>query len=123
VKDFFRRVKRILEYIPVLWDNWDCDYDYILDLLQYKLKRTEKCLRERDRYFGVEEDCVKIQQVIDSIEKFKNPETFKNITFEQITAMTQQELRDKNQEEYDEEMKSWDDIWNTIKAEGRRWCD
>jgi hypothetical protein len=39
---WFRQIKRIVEYIPILWADADWDYNYIFYLLKYKLQRTRK---------------------------------------------------------------------------------
>lgn len=44
IKGIPRRLKRLLEYIPVIWKNEDWDSIYIYDLLKYKLSRTKKAL-------------------------------------------------------------------------------
>jgi hypothetical protein len=41
----FYRIYRILSWIPILWDNYDWDWTRIFAVLEFKLRRTEKCLR------------------------------------------------------------------------------
>jgi len=47
IKNFFwrnthwlRQIKRIVDYIPILWNDEDWDYEFIFELLKYKLQRT-----------------------------------------------------------------------------------
>ena len=42
---FFRELKRILGWIPVLWGNYDFDDAYLLIVMEYKLDRMEKLFR------------------------------------------------------------------------------
>lgn len=41
---FLKNIKRVLEWLPILWQDRDYDYSYILKLLHYKLERTKKCI-------------------------------------------------------------------------------
>lgn len=43
-----RWIKRIIEYAPILWDDWDWDYSAFLRLMQYKLKRMRTCIIKND---------------------------------------------------------------------------
>ena len=42
---FFKRLIRVIQYLPIIWKNEDWDHSYIFDLLSYKLGRVEKCLK------------------------------------------------------------------------------
>src|ERR1051325_2723979 len=42
IYDFFRQLKRLIEYIPVIWKDRDWDYHYLLVMLKYKLSRHRK---------------------------------------------------------------------------------
>lgn len=39
VKHFFYRIKRLLDWIPVIWNDCDFDYAFLLEILQFKLKK------------------------------------------------------------------------------------
>jgi hypothetical protein len=39
IKDFFRRIFRILAWLPVIWNDRDWDYNYLLTIISFKLKR------------------------------------------------------------------------------------
>lgn len=36
---FFRRIKRVIDFIPHIWRGYDFDYRYAVDLFSYQLKR------------------------------------------------------------------------------------
>jgi len=40
IKLFFRRLKRLIDYIPVVWAGGDYDYGYSIDMFRYQLGRT-----------------------------------------------------------------------------------
>lgn len=46
IKSYFFRIKRICEWIPVLWKTFDWDFDYSLEIFKYSLERLEKGLKE-----------------------------------------------------------------------------
>jgi|GEM_PF-1540692 hypothetical protein len=42
IDSFIRRVKRLIDYIPVIWKGYDFDYSYALELFLVQLERTAK---------------------------------------------------------------------------------
>jgi len=38
----YRQVKRVLDYLPIIWKGYDWDYRYAIDLFRHQLIRTEK---------------------------------------------------------------------------------
>jgi len=35
IKQFIRRVKRTRDFLPMIWNGYDFDYRYAIDLFQY----------------------------------------------------------------------------------------
>lgn len=58
--EFFRRIKKLYQWNKILWNEFDWDWVYIIELLCYKLERTRKCILSNN----VIEDA---QQVHDQI--------------------------------------------------------
>lgn len=50
IKHTFRRIKRIIEFIPTLWNGYDFDYSSSIDLFAYQLERTAKMLNSKNAY-------------------------------------------------------------------------
>ena len=48
IKRFFRRVKRVIDFLPMIWKGFDFDYRYSIELFQHQLKRTADFM-ESDR--------------------------------------------------------------------------
>src|SRR6056300_245702 len=48
IKSFFRRVKRVIDFLPMIWKGFDFDYRYSIELFQHQLKRTADFM-ESDR--------------------------------------------------------------------------
>ena len=40
MKRFFRRVRRVIDFLPIIWKGEDYDYYYSIQLFQYQLERT-----------------------------------------------------------------------------------
>lgn len=41
----YKAVKRVLGWIPILWSNYDWDYNYLFEVMRYKLDCMEKHIR------------------------------------------------------------------------------
>lgn len=46
-KRFIRRVKRLLQFIPKVWNGYDWDYRYAVDLFSYQLDRIANEIEDR----------------------------------------------------------------------------
>ena len=40
MKQFFRKLKRVWQFLPHIWRGYDFDYIYSIDLFKYQLERT-----------------------------------------------------------------------------------
>lgn len=52
---FFRKIKRVWDFIPYIWRGYDFDYRYAIDLFSYQLSRTADML-ESDKSYGVDSE-------------------------------------------------------------------
>jgi len=71
IKDFIKFIKKVYDYLPILWNDRDYDYTYIVEILQYKLLRTKKCIVDNDLIETAKETGGKIQEIIDLLEYVK----------------------------------------------------
>ena len=55
IKQFFRRLKRTIDFLPIIWKGFDFDYRYAIELFQYQLERTADFM-ESDRANTVDAD-------------------------------------------------------------------
>jgi len=44
LRQFYNRVKRTIEFLPIVWKGFDFDYGYAIELFQYQLQRTAEYL-------------------------------------------------------------------------------
>ena len=75
IRQFFCRVKRTLDFIPIIWKGYDFDYRYAIELFQYQLKRTADLMKS-DRAMTVNADvrAQRIETAIRLLEKVYNEE-------------------------------------------------
>jgi hypothetical protein len=75
IKQFFRRVKRTRDFLPMIWKGYDFDYRYAIELFQYQLKRTADFM-ESDRAMTVDADkrARRIRTAIELLEKVYDEE-------------------------------------------------
>lgn len=69
IDTFLFRVKRIWQWMKVLWSSPDFDAYSIFPVLQYKLERIEKELRENTHYLNGDIDCAEIEYVLILLDK------------------------------------------------------
>ena len=55
VKWFFRRLKRVWDFLPIIWKGYDFDYSHAINLFKYQLERTADFM-ESDRAMTVDAD-------------------------------------------------------------------
>ena len=49
-KNFFRKTKRLIEFTPIIWNSYDWDYNYAIDLFIFQLERIAKSLESPNSY-------------------------------------------------------------------------
>lgn len=74
IKYFFKNIKNIIRWIPVIWKDHDWDSFYIFDILKFKLKNTAKYLKKNNLYVGVDRDVEIINTCIRLIDKVQSEE-------------------------------------------------
>ena len=52
VNRFFQKIKRVIDFFPIIWNGFDFDYRYALELFEYQLNRTADFL-ESDKAYTV----------------------------------------------------------------------
>ena len=66
--DFFQNIKffirNLIYWLPILWDDRDWDYNYLLRILIHKLNGMERLFREHGHLENSEEVANEIQSVV-----------------------------------------------------------
>jgi hypothetical protein len=62
-------IKKLWRWIPIIWDDRDWDYWYILEILKQKLIDTEVRIRDNSNHVNSDIDASKIRTAIRLIER------------------------------------------------------
>ena len=46
----YQQIKRVIDFLPIIWNGFDWDYMYAIELFKHQLKRTEKSLSSETSY-------------------------------------------------------------------------
>jgi len=70
IRQFFRRLKRLIQFIPYIWKGVDYDYRSAIDLFSYQLSRTADFL-ESDKAYSTAalQDASRIRTAVDLLER------------------------------------------------------
>lgn len=74
MKRFFRKLKRLIAFIPVIWKSEDYDYRYALDIFKFQLLRLADYIESQERYVGYEKDVARIRTVCRLMDKVYDEE-------------------------------------------------
>ncbi len=72
MRTWYRRVKHIIRWIPVLWKDRDWDYYYIFEILKTKLKFQSEHFRKHGYHVSSERDAERMELCIRLIDKVQN---------------------------------------------------
>lgn len=90
---FFRRLWRVIQYIPVTWRNDDYDGGFVLDILIYKIsrqrKRWQKMLTHSDRYICHEgmDNGIKWMLIVEKLLTRWNDEYYESEDYPELGEM------------------------------------
>lgn len=65
----WRQVKRVVDFIPIIWKGYDWDYRYAIELFQHQLKRTANSIEKNGHHIGKENTVARIRTAIELMEK------------------------------------------------------
>lgn len=67
---FFRRIKRVFEYLPIIWNGYDFDYRHALDLFHFQLTRLANFM-DSDKAYSVraKQDARRLRTILELMTK------------------------------------------------------
>jgi hypothetical protein len=75
IKQFFYRLKRLIQFIPHIWKGVDYDYKSAVDLFSYQLSRTANFLESNQSYSNAaSQNANRIRTAVELLEKVYNEE-------------------------------------------------
>lgn len=72
LREFWRGVKNLWRWFPVIWKDRDWDDHYIWEILKIKLKHQSDYIGSRDIHIGAKYDAQKMMLCVRLIEKIQN---------------------------------------------------
>lgn len=101
IRRIISKIKKIINYIPILWNDEDWDFEYLLLLLRFKLNKIKDCIHKNDIIVKHEqrEIFIGINQTIRHIDNYLNSDE----AFEEYVEKTPFEVEfktEKNNEGY-----------------------
>jgi len=69
IRRFFKQIRRVVEFLPIIWKGRDFDYRYALDLFQFQLKRLGKEIDNNGGFVGYGNTTNRINTAIELIDK------------------------------------------------------
>ena len=79
----WRQIKRVVDFLPIIWKGYDWDYRYAIELFQHQLKRTAKEIRIRGNAVDRENTASRIETAVELMERIYDEE----YAFEYSTKM------------------------------------
>jgi len=69
IRRFFVRLKRTIEFLPLIWKGADWDFRFAVDLFMYQLDRTADHIESRNRHESAMSDANRIRTATDLLKK------------------------------------------------------
>lgn len=70
ISRFLTKIKRTLQFIPIIWKGYDWDYGSAVELFQYQLKRTADFMESEKAYsINAKQDARRIRTAVKLLEK------------------------------------------------------
>jgi len=72
IKRFFKRIKNLARWFPIIWNDQDWDQWYIYEILKFKLKNQAEYIGYHDRHTLAQRDAQIMRLCIRLIDKLQN---------------------------------------------------
>lgn len=120
-------IKNIIKWFPIIWNDFDGDYDDIITILRFKLKNTADYLEKNSLSTNVKLSVNEIKLCIKLIDLL-NGDEYKNEMYEYYQSNTyfnkdgyfRQDIIKNNLKDY---IKKYQNYYNKISDEHKKSCD
>jgi hypothetical protein len=72
IKQFFRNIKNLIRWFPIIWKDRDWDDHFIFEILKFKLKNQAKYIGYHDRHVSAKRDAEIMILCVRLIEKIQD---------------------------------------------------
>jgi hypothetical protein len=69
--NFISKIKNIVRWFPIIWNDRDYDNSYIMEILKFKLSNQANYISKKDRHTRAQYDAQKMRLCVRLIEKFQ----------------------------------------------------
>ena len=76
IKRWIRKIRKIIDYLPILWKDEDFDHGYITILYHYKLKRSREHMEEHQLFVGWEKVVKDMKRAEDALARLADEDNF-----------------------------------------------
>lgn len=68
------QIKRVIDFLPLIWKGYDWDYRYAIELFQHQLKRTAKEIRTNGNNVDKKNVASRLETAVEFLEKVYDEE-------------------------------------------------
>jgi len=70
----WRQIKRVIDFLPIIWKGYDWDYRYAVELFQHQLKRTADQIEKKGTRADAKNVASRIRTAVELLEKVYDEE-------------------------------------------------
>ena len=139
-EDIYRQIRwfpanilRLISYLPIIWQDRDWDYAYVLYILQHKLRRMHKRWDSSPRYVGGHKDKLNMRQCLIILNRIiKDDYISRECDIAYIPDVELNKVWDKKwgkkfhsaaDRAREKEKADWDSLWIILSKELGKWWD
>lgn len=135
LRRFIYKIIQVCQWLSVIWNDEDWDFEYLLVLIQYKLKRMKACLWNNRiiEHKELRDTIIDINKCVSAIEEYRDSHEIYEELYEKcpINISMDKTLTDAENHAYCEwvrnvhefEQKKWEEIWNRLKDNAQKFWD
>ena len=72
IKQFFRRIRNLYRWFPIIWKDQDWDHFYIFEILKFKLKNQAEYIGKKGNHLSAKRDAEIMMLCVRLIEKVQD---------------------------------------------------
>lgn len=140
IKNFFKKIKQLIDFAPIVWKHEDWDYTYILTFNIFLLERLRSSVFEKGLHLPAKHDERKLKTVIELLKRISDDEKYyeelsllynkyvqgglslENINQPKPDRLTRElsyfRAKAKQKQELEQQL-----LFKLLKTQGRKWWD
>lgn len=86
MKKFIRKVRNVIKWLPIIWNDRDSDYGYLYRVMIFKLRNMEEYFDTDGREYKEVDDNIKEMKYVRSLLEAVYGEKFEDMMYDKHTA-------------------------------------